>query len=207
MIETLVEYWRAQTCEARGQWMHPEDAFVLDRTPHPFNLDFPAGPFVGDVLSARVLILNANGGFDSTVTPKEFPDAEAASRYVENVRFPSAHSWTFAAPYYRSRNYWPLIRSGDAAVVNACAYRSVGTGGLDSLVGRLPSAIRTRRWLIEAAVPAAARGERLIVAKRMALWKVSPEVLESPGVIKDPNPRAPNLGLGTLAAVQRYLST
>ena len=60
-VSDIVEHWaRFGRDEATGQWTHPDDRAMLDG-PHSFNLDFPACPYLGRVISARVVILGANG--------------------------------------------------------------------------------------------------------------------------------------------------
>ena len=45
-LQAIVTYWCRQLCVG-GKWLHPDDEHVLLREPHSFNLDFPAGQYVG----------------------------------------------------------------------------------------------------------------------------------------------------------------
>ena len=74
-IDEIVGFWRGeQQANAKGQWAHRLDRKVLDGGPHTFNLDYPVSPYIGDVLTAPVVILNANARYISDLTPTEFPD-------------------------------------------------------------------------------------------------------------------------------------
>ena len=46
---------------------------------HSFNLDYPPGPFVGDVDNVPGVILMANGGYDPALTPREFRGVKDAA--------------------------------------------------------------------------------------------------------------------------------
>jgi hypothetical protein len=52
--------------------VHPSDAPVFYANKHSFNLEFPPPAFIGDIINAPVILLDANGGFDPIVTPNEF---------------------------------------------------------------------------------------------------------------------------------------
>lgn len=63
-IEDIVTFWRGQQqADEKWQWAHRLDREVLDTGPHSFNLDHPVSPYIGDVLTAPVIILGANAGY------------------------------------------------------------------------------------------------------------------------------------------------
>lgn len=209
-LSDIVEYWsRFGRDDATGQWIHPEDRAVLTRQRHSFNLDFPTCPYLGPVTSAKVVVLGANGGYSSTATPNEFPDAEAFERYMGRIRDPESADWSNVSPYYDRVNYGPLVYRGDAVWVNASPYRSPRISAEPDnqrLVGLLPTSAFIRRWLIDAVVPLAARGERLVVVKRPGLWRLPPEVRTATGVHVDPAPISPQLTSRPWTAVQDFLA-
>lgn len=208
-VSDIVEYWaRFGRDEATGQWTHPDDRAVLAGQ-HSFNLDYPACPYVGPVTSARVVILGANGGYSPTATPDEFPDAEAFERYLGRIRDPESADWSAVSPYYDRVNYGPLVYRGDAVWVNASPYRSPRISAEPDnrrLVRLLPTSAFIRQWLIDAVLPLAARGERLVVVKRPGLWRLPPEVRTARGVIVDPAPIHPRLTSRPWNAVQDFLT-
>ena len=208
-VSDIVEYWaRFGRDEATGQWTHPDDRGVLARQ-HSFNLDYPACPYLGRVMSAKVVILGANGGYSPTATADEFPDAEAFERYLGRIRDPESADWSSVSPYYDRVNYGPLVYRGDAVWINASPYRSPRISAEpdnERLVRLLPTSAFIRRWLIEAVMPLAARGERLVGAKRPGLWRLPPEVRTAMGVIVDPAPISPRLTSGPWKAVQDFLT-
>jgi len=80
--------------------------------------------------------------------------------------------------------------------VNACAYRSPKISNEPDnrkLIERLPSVQFTRRWLLEAILPEAEAGNRLIIGKRHGLWNLPAAVKSSRGFIADPAPVSPHL--------------
>lgn len=208
-VSEIVDYWaRFGRDEATGQWTHPDDRAVLAGQ-HSFNLDYPTCPYLGPVTSAKVVILGANGGYSPTATPDEFPDREAFERYLGRIRDPEGADWSNVSPYYDRVNYGPLVYRGDAVWVNASPYRSPRISAEPDnlrLVTLLPTSVFIRRWLIDAVVPLAARGQRLIVVKRPGLWRLPPEVRTATGVIVDPAPRSPHLASSPWEAVREFLT-
>ncbi len=94
-------------------------------------------------------------------------------------------------------------------MVDACAYRSRKFS--DEPQNRkisdvLPSVIFTRRWLLEAVLPLASAGQRLVVAKRWSLWNVTDELKASPGVIFDPVPENNNITGSAKECLMEWLS-
>ena len=188
-IEAIVDFWKKQTKPIEGKWVHPEDAGVLLNSPHSFNLDFPAGAFVGDILRAPVIILAANGGYDPKMTPQEFAGETAKSDYLERIVSPSPADWNSVSPYYHKVNYGKYLFDGRVALVNACAYRSENIGNERDnrkIINHLQSVYFTRSWLRECLFPLAKSGKRLVVAKRCRLWSLPQTAWQAPGVVKDP---------------------
>lgn len=196
-ISEIITFWRdQQKSSEEGIWAHKLDREVLVQNPHSFNLDHPVSPYVGDVANAKVIILGANGGYDPNLTPSEFPNSEAVSDYVTRVNNPAAADWTFVSQYYDHTNYGNLIADGRAVLVNACAYRSRKISEEPdnrAMMKRLCSVAFTRQWLLEAVLPMANKGERMIVAKRHGQWKLPLSFRDSAGVVFDPAPISPQI--------------
>ena len=206
-IEAIVDFWKKQTEPIKGKWVHPEDAGVLLNSPHSFNLDFPAGAFVGDILRAPVIILCANAGYNPEMTPQEFAGETAESDYLERIVSPSTADWSSVSPYYRKVNYGKYLFDGRAALVNACAYRSPKIGQeADNLkiLKRLRSVKFTRDWLLECMLPLAKSGKRLVVAKRHGLWSLPQTAWQVPGVTKEP-PRSPHITRRCMEKVENFI--
>lgn len=169
-MKSLATYWSA----LRGT-VHPEDeATFADNPEHGFDLSFPPPAFIGDVENAPIIILDNNGGFDPAMTPTEFRTMGAADGFRRDlagsaVTDPRA---PWVSPYFLQRNFTKWLISGEAALVNGVAYRSVS--GREKSVARLtralPSAAFHRRWLIETVLPAVDRGERFLIVHRWARW-------------------------------------
>ncbi|WP_202988408.1 hypothetical protein [Sphingopyxis terrae] len=208
-IKEIVAFWRGQQqIDLQGEWTHRLDRTVLETGPHSFNLDHPVCPYIGDVINAPVIILNANAGYDADLTPTEFPDASTVDAYIARVDEPSGSDWSFVSQYYDDTNYGHLIASGKAVAVNACAYRSPKISNEKDnrrIIPRLPSAIFTRRWLLEAVLPMAAKGERLVVANRSGLWKLD-TASNANGLVRDACPVSPRITGVALSAMNDFLS-
>jgi hypothetical protein len=204
----ISDYWSKLQQTSVG-WLHPDDEEVLARSNTSFNFDFPPPAFVGDVLSARVIILTANGGYDPIVTPKEFPNAGTEAHYVHRLSNPKTADWAEVAPYYTDVNYAQYLVSRKVALVNACAYRSkkISQEPANSrVIATLPSAMFNRRWLIETVLPDAHRGARIIVGKRHGLWNLPEEIKNSPGFVADPAPISPHLSRAVLDRIAPLLA-
>ena len=192
-----------------GRWTHDDDAQTLRESEHSYNLSFPVSPYVGDILNAPVIILGANAGYSEDRTPSEFTDQAAIDRYLGRVCNPSTSDWSGMAKYYHGTNYGELLLDGRAVWINACAYRSPRLSQEPQnrrLIQKLPSAQLTRRWLLEAVIPLAERGERLVVAKRFGQWKLPAELKDAPGVVFDPAPVSPQVTSRPWTAIQEFLS-
>ena len=210
-IDDIVKFWHGeQQVDGDGQWAHRLDRKVLSAGPHTFNLNHPVSPYIGDVLSAPVIILTANAGYNSKLTPTEFSTDDAVGGYLARVDDPGKSDWSFVSRYYDRTNYGHLVASGKAVVVNACAYRSPKISDKTeadnrSMIKRLPSAIFTRRWLLEAVIPMASKGERLIVANRSGLWNLGPAI-NATGIVRDPCPASPLITSTALKAMNEFLA-
>ncbi len=204
MTTELAEYW-----ERLDGSIHPDDHDIFGEYPeHGFNLDFPPPAFIGDVLNAPVIILDNNGGFNPQLTPTEFPDEDARSEYRDSLANPrpvdpSARSM---APYYVTRNYSKWLISGEAALVNGVAYRSVN-GSAQSvarMTKTLPSAQFHQRWLREILLPLAQAGERFVVVHRWSRWNGATEGLNGlPNVIFSTAPISKDLTAKEWTAADR----
>lgn len=208
-IRDIVEFWRGQQeTDAQGRWMHRQDRHVLELGPHSFNLDHPVSPYIGDVLNAPVIILGANAGYSPTLTPTEFSDAATIGAYLARVDDPSNADWSFVSRYYNDTNYGHFVASGRVVVVNACAYRSPKLSkerDNQATIRHLPSAILTRRWLLEAVLPMAVRGERLIINNRGGQWRLG-AATNAPGFVRDPCPASPLITSNAFRAMADFLA-
>lgn len=201
--DPLVRHWS----QLNGS-IHPLDAPVFDTNPHCFNLDHPPPAFIGDVINAPIILLEANGGYDPVVTPSEFAAPDANDRYLDLLRNPRAVHPGQIAPYYGARNYADLIASGDVALVNAVAYRSAAISREPDnrrLAEKLPSTAVHRAWLRDVLVPAASRGERLIIAHRTGLWKIKRSEPKLHGVVFTTNPVSADMSRAVLAEMRSFL--
>lgn len=207
-VHEIVEFWsQLQRDDATGRWFHPADRAAL-QAQHSFNLDYPVSPYVGRIESANVIILGANAGYDPTITPSEFPSQSKIDSYVERVRDPENSDWSFVSTYYGKVNYGSLIVEGRAALINACPYRSPKISEEPEnrkVLKSLPSLNFNRRWLVEAVLPLAKQGKRLIVAKRAGLWNLSDTVKHADGVVSDPAPVSPQITSTAWQAVRDFL--
>jgi hypothetical protein len=186
----LVDHWQKLVSS-----VHPDDEPIFRQNQHTFNLDYPPPAYLGDVINAPVILLDANGGYNPLDTPLEFRDQSAVNRYIDLLRYPRAIDPAEISPYYAQRNYAKFIRDGKMALVNAVAYRSpsISQEPLNkSLAKILPSAVVHRMWLRENLLPQAARGERLVIAHRNSLWNLRRAEAPS-GVHFSKNPVSPDL--------------
>ena len=156
--------------------VHPDDAPTFQRNTHSFDLRFPPPAFIGDVESAPVILLMANGGVADNLADAQFPDQSAVDSYVKYINGASDVFPLFLSNYYTSKSIFPLIEAGKLALVNAVAYRSkkiTAEPDNKALAEKLPSVLTHRLWLHEEVMPAVKSGRRLVVAHRHALWKIN----------------------------------
>ena len=209
-LNEIVHFWKDQCQDQSGRWMHKEDAPYFERYPHTFNLDYPVGPYVGDILNAPILILGANAGYSVTVTPDEFPDQDAIDRYLDRIKKPDTVWSGLSRYYYDKTNYGDLLERRRAVLVNACAYRSPKISEEKEnkkLLEKLPSVKFTRQWLLRAVLPLAEKGEKLIIVKRPGLWKSLAHIEECENFVKDPAPANSRITSHAWQAVQARLAT
>ena len=208
-LKEIVSFWSMLRKNSHQKWVHPDDETLLLSGPHSFNLHFPVSPYVGDILRAPIVTLGANTGFDPGVTPIEFPNEKAIRSYVNRVCAPSDSDWSSVARYYGSVNSGPLLTDGRAALINASPYRSVKISAepeIRRMLKRLPSLALNRRWLLEALLPLAEAGKRLIVVKRGGLWELPKSLRESRGVVFDRAPISPQITSVPWAAIRNFQS-
>lgn len=206
MTKELADYWsRLENA------VHPDDEATFSRlSDHGFNLDFPPPAFVGDIVNAPVIILDNNGGYKSGMTPNEFPDDEAREEFRERLTTPRPVVPTMRSMsrYYLERNYSKWLISGEAALVNGVAYRSINgeARAVKRLTKELPSAQFHQKWLRETAAPLAVCGKRFIVVHRWTRWNGAADILRGlRTAIFSSAPVSPDLTIDELVSVQRFL--
>lgn len=207
----LVEYWKGLTKpDLHGRWVHPDDSAAFARGGNTFNVDYPPGPFIGDVVNAPVVILGLNGRY-SAGTKQEFSKPGYAERYVARIHKPVGADWSDLATYYvRETNFGHLVASRRAVVVNGCTYRSPKWSEEPfnrAFAKNLPSCNFARRWLVEEVVPAAARGERLVVAWRWGSWNLGRGEFAGDHFIYNTAPVSPTLPSSIIARVESFLNS
>lgn len=204
MVSSIVEHWRKLTGA-----VHPDDAIALRSSLHSFNLDFPPPAYIGDIDRAPVVLLEANGGYDPGRTPREFRDPSFVTTYLDLLHNPRSVDPASIAPYYGQRNYSRLIAAGQLVLVNAVAYRSKGISTEPANKGLAEKLVSTRihrNWLRKELLPAALRGERLVIAHRNGLWKLKSSEGPMHGVIFTTNAISPDMSLEVLKLINTFLS-
>lgn len=206
-MKSLAVYWSA----LRGT-VHPDDEATFAKIPeHGFDLSFPPPAFIGDVENAPIIILDNNGGYDPTMTPGEFRAEGAADGFRGNLERSSVVDprAPWVSPYYLQRNFTKWLTTGEAALVNGVAYRSVS--GREKSVARLtkvlPSAAFHRRWLIETVLPSVDRGERFLIVHRWSRWgEVAATLRGRTGTIHSNAPISKDLTQEEVSAGVEFLS-
>ena len=214
MGDALVEHWSrladGADSEKTGPFAHPDDAELFRTRAHSFNLDFPPPAFIGDILNAPVVMLDANGGYHPSATPWEFSQPGAIERYLDCLRHPQPADRDQVAPYYAGRKFADLLFSGDLVLVNAVAYRSPAISQEPEnrrLAELLPSTRVHRNWL-QGVLRSAACGERLVVAHRNGLWGgLKRNEAPPPGVIFTSNPRPSDPDPGSMQTIRRFIES
>lgn len=223
MTISLASYWGRLTLAAEPwqtpattipdrHFVHPDDAAVLAANHHSFNLDFPPPAFVGDVDKAPIVILMASGGYDSdpaTGTPSEFLEARDYREHLEMLGSSGVCIPQRLSRYYTQNTVFPWVKDGKAAIVNAVAYRTpnITQEPENKNVARLlPSANLHRQWLREELLPAAAAGERCVVAHRWSLWDLTPRKGPSENVCYSTNPVSEHLSKTLRTTLEKWLS-
>ena len=177
-LRRIVEFW-TQQCQRDAQWLHPEDEGVLRARRHPFTLNYPVVPFIGDILRAPVVVLGANAGYGDE-TPVPFKGEHAVPQCLQHIASGSTIAWAAKVPYYVTTNYGLRLQAGRVAVINACAYRSLDAPP-PGLIEDLPSARVTRTWLLNALLPLVRAEQRLVIAWRPYLWACEENLLALDG--------------------------
>lgn len=200
-MSSIVEFWR----RCNGP-IHPDDQSLLDNAPGVFNLDYPPPAYIGDIESAPIVLLSGNGGYDAQMTPAEYPTSDARTRAIQRLHNPGPVEPADVSPYYARRNYAKWILSGQLALVNAVAYRSVNiTPKVRRIASVLPSSKAHRYWLQHEAILSAKSGERLIVAHRYAMWGL--KRLECPAWVHFTSAAiSPDLPNATIQIIGNFLS-
>jgi hypothetical protein len=88
------------------------------------------------------------------------------------------------------------LRSGEAAIVNALAYRSPkisDEADNKAIAERLPSVAFHRDWLASHLLPAANQGQVTVVVKRPALWKIKRSPQQHDHILFPQNHVSPHL--------------
>ena len=206
MLRSIVDYWG----KLKGS-VHPEDAPVFERfREHGFDLEYPPPAYIGDILNAPVIILDNNGGFNAKMTPAEFPDPRSHDEYRSALAAPRPlnPSSRTVSPYYLARNYTPLLTSGQAALVNGVAYRSINgrSNRVVELTKVLPSARFHQDWLRHAVRPLVESGERFLVIHRWTRWNAATDVFRGrPGSVFSTAPVSKDLTRHELEAAETFL--
>lgn len=201
---SITKYWKNRQSGIDGVWCHEDDREVLREKHHSLNLDHPVSPYIGDIEHASVVMLMANGGYGPQ-TYKEFSDIPSYLNRIDNA---GAADWTGISNYYEKEKYWPLIHSGKLAILNVCAYRSPMLSEEPEnqrMISIIPSCLFARKWMVKTLVPAAERGDRLIVAKRCGQWGVRPEFWNRPGIARGPMQRGSNITKEPMAKLDEFL--
>lgn len=175
---SLRDFWRYLSGT-----IHPDDALVFARSAwHTFNLDYPPPAFIGDIDNAPILVLMANGGFDPKETPREFAQPGTSDAYIRWLHGEEGYLPPFVAPYYGKGRLGALIRKGDAAILNAVAYRSVRLSEEpenQALAKRLPSVTFHKRWVLNELIPSAQSGQRFLIVHRNGMWGLDQDLEQS----------------------------
>ncbi|MBY6202815.1 hypothetical protein KUV65_15680 [Maritalea mobilis] len=203
--DPLIEFWS----HLEGT-IHPTDVETFERFPnHGFNLDYPPPAYVGDLRTARIIILQNNGGYRQGVTDREFEDTGSEDRFRLALHKSEPANPEYTAPYYLNRNYSAWLKSGAAALVNGVAYRSIDGKAADvkALTEELPSARFHRNWLIEKMVPELIANERFVVLHRWSRWGDLAKILRGlPNVVQSPAPVSENLTRVEYEAADAFLN-
>lgn len=166
VAEPLVDFW-SELRDTR----HPQDKAILDAYPNIVNTDHPPTPFVGDLRQARLFVLYANGGYDAERTHKDFANMGTADEYRARLRNPAPCEAGKTHPYFLEGRLGGWLQKGEAALVNAMAYRSSGiTKEHRALADKLPSVRFHREWLRSHLLAAA--GKIMVIVHRPGLWKL-----------------------------------
>jgi hypothetical protein len=185
--EPLIDFWT----ELREN-IHPRDYPVLNGRTHTLNTDYPPPAFVGDIRRARVFVLMANGGYDDERTTGEFALPGSAQAYRDRFKNPVPS----ATSYWKGTKLEPWLLEGQAAVVNAMAYRSCKISEEPenrAIAEKLPSVQFHREWLRSHLMPAIGEAGVMVIVHRPRLWKLNAPDNESDFFLFTKSPRYKHL--------------
>jgi hypothetical protein len=171
IVEPLIKFWS----ELRAT-KHPRDEEIDEVWPQSINTDFAPTPFVGDLRQARVFVLLANAGYHPQRSPQEFEKLGSAEEYRERLRNPGPCEEGKTHPYFLRGRLGGWLKTSQAAVVNAMAYRSPAISREPegrAFAEKLPSVRFHRDWLYSKLLPGAARKLLMVIVHRPGLWKLS----------------------------------
>ena len=209
----LVTHWTKlkdkTQLNGKDVWVHPDDmeVFLNCKRDDYFNLDYPPPAYVGDIVSAPVVMLLTNGGY-SDGTQNEFSRQGDAERYLERLHDPSLMKPDGYSGYYLKWNYKHFLKNGDLAIVNVAAYRSPDfSGARQEIADRLPSVKLHRRWLRETLLPEAKADKRFVVAHRYTHWKLDPEGDRQRNLYFPGSKRLAHMELDAKDQVEKFLAS
>jgi hypothetical protein len=170
--------------------VHPDDEHVFEnhRYRHAFNLEFPPPAFIGDVDNALIVILMGHGGYDSKMTPSEFPEPTDHVEYRRWLKGEGPIPRNLSSYYTGNKVVFDWIRNGDAVIVNAVAYRTPKIrerAENDRIAKLLPSLEVHRKWFFREVLSDAKADYRRVVAHHPRLWGLQ-RVDDAQGIIAFP---------------------
>ena len=170
IAKPLIKFW-----SELEDTVHPRDKQVLNRYPEAFKTEYPPPAYIGDIISARIFLLWANGGYHPERTVREFESPGSVEAFRDRLRNP--RPWTTlrfkAQPTLRK---W--LETGNAAIINAMGYRSEKlTRQHRAIADELPSVQFHRKWFHSHLLPAC--GRVMIIVHRPRLWKLRKDDLST----------------------------
>lgn len=161
-IDDLAQFWANDRRLVNDRdWLHQDDREWLSAHEGLFDLNKPAVPFIGDISSAKVIILDTRAGCET----------EEARKRVLNS---GAIEWVGLGTDTIERA---------TAILYDCAYgrrQSLEAGS--KLLSELPSVRLARRWLLRCVFPLAGKRERAIVSLGLPCWRFGATLSSAPGV-------------------------
>lgn len=202
---SLVRFWRR--LEDR---VHPDDMATFKKFAgrHTFNLDYPPPAYVGDVDRAPVLLLMANGGYETEKTPAEFAEPGTAEAYRMRLHNPAPIGGSPQSQYYTGSSYSHWLADGTMALVNAVAYRSPKLSDEphnQRILPQLASVRATRDWLLNEVVREVEKDRRMVVVHRWKGWDIAC-LRSTPGFFWSKCPASPHLSDEIKEKVTRFSS-
>jgi hypothetical protein len=209
--EPLIDFWAELE-----DTIHPQDYSVLNRHPrkHTLNTDYPPPAFIGDIRRARVFVLLANGGYDDKRTPEEFAQSGSAEAYRDRLRNPVPCDSNTHPYYLQGTELRKWLEEGQAAVVNAMAYRSYKISKERenwAIAEELPSVQFHRNWLRSHLKPAIGETGVMVIVHRPGLWNLGLHSREAAGfegnesILFTPNPVSKYLAKSVIELAGEFL--